>query len=574
MTSARLLHSAGEMTTVSSTSSTASYSSSTSSTSASSSTVDWDALIEGMVQAKLDKADTIDAKITANETKISSYQELQTLLQDMTSAAKALSNPSGTSNASANVFAERSGYLTANGDVDASSVVSVDVDSDTQLGTYDLVIEQIAKAQKVSSAAVSSNSSDLGYDGVFSLGVEDGETVDISITSDMTLADIAEAINNQTDTTGVQATILKVSDDEYQLLLTATETGKSIVTSSVSGDDVLNQLGITDSSGDFADEIQAAQSAIITLDGVEITRSSNDISDLIDGVTFHLYSATPADTSVSVQIAQNLEDIQTAIQDFVTAYNALQDFVIAQSATSTDGTADESAVLFGDGTLRSVAQQIEDDLNTMISNYSLADLGISFDSDNKLEIDSTALASALNNNLDEVEDLFQFEMTSSSTNIRLLARGTDAPTSFTLDVAVDSSGTITSASVDGDSSLFEIDGTRIKGKDGTAYEGFSFSFAGSSSESIDITLSYGLAERIYKDSDAVGNATSGTLTSIIDSIEEQDTDLSERSSRIREQAEAYRTTLTNRYAKIQEQILTANSTISYLEVLTSSDSSD
>lgn len=562
------------MTTVSSTSSTASYSSSTSSTSASSSTVDWDALIEGMVQAKLDKADTIDAKITANETKISSYQELQTLLQDVTSAAKALSNPSGSSNASANVFAERSGYLTANGDVDASSVVSVDVDSDTQLGTYDLVIEQIAKAQKVSSAAVSSNSSDLGYDGVFSLGVEDGETVDISITSDMSLADIAETINNQTDTTGVQATILKVSDDEYQLLLTATETGKSIVTSSVSGNDVLNQLGITDSSGGFADEIQAAQSAIIKLDGVEITRSSNDISDLIDGVTFHLYSATPADASVSVQIAQNLEDIQTAIQDFVTAYNALQDFVIAQNATGSDGTADSSAVLFGDGTLRSVAQQIEDDLNTMISNYSLADLGISFDSDNKLEIDSTTLASALNNNLDEVEDLFQFEMTSSSTNIRLLARGADAPTSFTLDVVVDSSGTITSASVDGDSSLFEVDGTRIKGKDGTAYEGFSFSFAGSSSESIDITLSYGLAERVYTDSDAVGNATSGTLTSIIDTIEEQDTDLSERSSRIREQAETYRTTLTNRYAKIQEQILTANSTISYLEVLTSSDSSD
>lgn len=559
------------MTSVSSTSST-SYTSSTSSTSASSSTVDWDALIEGMVQAKLDKADTIDAKITANETKISSYQELQTLLQDLTSKAKALSNPSGTSNASANVFANRSGYLTANGDVTASSVVSVDVDSGTQLGTYDLVVEQAAKAHKVSSATVESNSSELGYEGVFSFSVEDGDTVDISVTSDMSLADIAEAINNQTGTTGVQATVLQVSGDEYQLLLTATETGKSIVTSSVSGDDVLTQLGVTDSSGSFADEIQAAQSAIITLDGVEITRSSNDISDVLDGVTFHLYSTTPTDTSVSIQIAQNLTNIQTAIEDFVTAYNALQDFVIAQSATGSDGTADASAVLFGDGTLRSVSQQIEDDLSTMILNYALGDLGISFDSDNKLEIDSTALTSALNNDLDQVEDLFQFEMTSSSTNIRLLARGANAPTSFTLDVEVDSSGTVTAASVDGDTSLFEIDGTRIKGKSGTAYEGFSFSFSGSSTESIDITLSYGLAERVYSDSNAVGNTSSGTLKSIIDNIEEQDSDLSERSSLIRSQAETYRTALTARYAKIQEQILTANSTISYLKILT--DSSD
>jgi flagellar hook-associated protein 2 len=139
-------------------------------------------------------------------------------------------------------------------------------------------------------------------------------------------------------------------------------------------------------------------------------------------------------------------------------------------------------------------------------------------------------------------------------------------------VEVDSSGTVTAASVDGDTSLFEIDGTRIKGKSGTAYEGFSFSFSGSSTESIDITLSYGLAERVYSDSNAVGNTSSGTLKSIIDNIEEQDSDLSERSSLIRSQAETYRTALTARYAKIQEQILTANSTISYLKILT--DSSD
>ncbi len=565
------------MTTVSSTSttsttSTSSYTSSTSSTSASSSTVDWDALIEGMVQAKLDKADTIDAKVTANETKISSYQELQTLLQDVTDKAKALSNPSGTSSASDNVFANRAGYLTANGDVTADTVVSVDVDSGTQVGTYDLVVQQIAKANKVSSDVVASSTTALGYDGVFSLGVEDGDTVDISVTSDMSLADIAELINNQADSTGVQATVLQVSDSEFQLLLTATATGKTITATTSSGDDVLSELGIIDSEGAFANEIQAAQSAIIELDGVEITRDSNDISDVLDGVTFHLYSTTPDDTSVSVQIAQDLTDIQTAIQDFVTSYNALKDFIIAQNATASDGTADSSAVLFGDATLRSVSQAVENDLNLMVSSYSLADLGITFDVDNKLEIDSTLLASALNNNIDKVEDLFEFQMTSSSSNIRLLARGSDAPTSFTLDVVVDGSGAVTSASVGGDSSLFEIDGTRIKGKDGTAYEGFSFSFSGSASESIDITLSYGLAERIYADSDAVGNATSGTLKTVIDNIEEQDTDLSERSALIRSQAETYRTTLTARYAKIQEQILTANSTIAYLKLAYSTSS--
>jgi flagellar hook-associated protein 2 len=562
------------MTTVSSTStSAASYATSTSNTSAASSTVDWSGLIEAMVQAKLTNADTIDTQITTNQTKISTYQDLQTLLQTLTTAAKAISNPSGVSNASVNVFADRGGYLTANGDVSASSVMSVDVDSGTDTGIYDVQVEQIAKAQKVSSAAFADSSTDLGYDGVFSLGTADGGSADITVTSDMSLADLAEAINNQAGTTGVRASILKVSETESRLILTANDTGETITASAVSGDDVLNELGVTDSSGDFADEIQAAQPAIISLDGIEVSRSSNDISDVVDGVTFHLYATTPTDTSVSVQVAENLTNISTAIQNFVTAYNALRDFVTTQTATTSSGTADSSAVLFGDATLRAISSELEKDLNTSVSGYSLADFGITFDSSNKLSVDSTTLQNALNNNLDKVQSLFAFNMTSSSNDLYLLARGAKAPTSFTLDVAVDTSGAITSASVGGDSSLFTVSGTRIVGKTGTAYEGFSFSFSGTTSQSIDITLSYGLAERVYSDSDAVGNATKGTLVSVIDAIEQKDTDLSTRSSRIKTQAEAYRTTLTERYAKIQQQILTANSTVSYLKLLISNSSS-
>ena len=557
-----------------STASTSSYTSSTASTSANSSTVDWNGLIEAMVQAKLAKADTIDTQITTNQTKISSYQSLQGLLQDLATKSNALSNPAGVSNASTNVFANRAAYLTANGDVTASSVASVDVDSGTDEGTYDLVVEQIAKAQKVASSTIASSSTALGYSGVFSIGTSAGTSADISVTSGMTLGDVVEAINNQTTTTGVRATTLQVSDGEYELLLTTTDTGQTITTSSVSGDDVLNQLGVTDSSGAFTNEIQASQQAKIKLDGVEMTRDSNDISDVLDGVTFHLYSPTPTGTSVSVQVAPNLTNIETAINNFVTSYNALRDFVIAQNKTASDGTADSSTVLFGDSALRSVSQQLESDLNTMVSNNSLASFGITFDSDNKLEVDATTLESALNNNLSDIQSLFEFQTTTSASDIRVLARGTDAPTSFTLDVTLDGSGAIASASVGGDSSLFTISGTRIIGKAGTAFDGFSFSFAGSASESIDFTLSYGLAQKIYADSDAVGNATSGTLKTVIDNIEQQDTDLTSRSATIKSQADTYRTQLTDRYAKIQQQILQANSTITYLKQLNNTNSSN
>ena len=185
----------------------------------------------------------------------------------------------------------------------------------------------------------------------------------------------------------------------------------------------------------------------------------------------------------------------------------------------------------------------------------------------------TTLESALNNNLDSLSSLFEFNATTSSNDIRVLAHGSNAPTSFTLDVNVDSSGSVTSASVNGDLSLFEISGTRIIGKTGTAYGGFSFSFAGSWSESIDFTLSYGLADKVYSDSNAVGNATNGSLVDVINNIEQQDTTLSNESARIKSDAETYRTQLTNRYAKIESAILSTKSTISYLKQLSGSSSS-
>ena len=49
-----------------------------------------------------------------------------------------------------------------------------------------------------------------------------------------------------------------------------------------SGDDILNKLGVTDSSGAFTDVLQTSQSANFTLDGIEMTRDTNDITDVLE----------------------------------------------------------------------------------------------------------------------------------------------------------------------------------------------------------------------------------------------------------------------------------------------------
>ena len=236
----------------------------------------------GRSSAKLSKADTIDLKITANEAKIAAYEELQSLLSDVADAADALRAVSGSSNSDTDVFLDRAAYLTANGDVDASAALSATVDDGSDVGSYDIQILQLAKTHKIAGSTQSSKSDDLGLSGVVSLGVVDGDAVEVTITDTMSLADIADAINAESDDTGVQATVLQVSSSSYRLVLTSVDTGETIAASAVSGDDVLNSLGLTDSDGAFADVLQEAQDAILTLDGIEVTRSSNDIDDLLD----------------------------------------------------------------------------------------------------------------------------------------------------------------------------------------------------------------------------------------------------------------------------------------------------
>lgn len=567
-----LLSSAYTSSTASATSSTSSTSSgsSTSSTSSSSSSdssdIDWDALIEAAVQAKLSRADSIDLKVTSNEAKIAAYQSLQSLLSDIGTAAQALRAPSGVSARDDDAFLDRSAYLTAVGDVDASASLSVSVESGTEEGTYDLKILQLAKAHKVAGSAQSSSTTALGLSGTFTLGVDDGEALSVTIDEDMTLAEIAEAVNADSDTSGVRATVLKVSSDSYRLVLSSVDTGKTIAATDEEGG-VLASLGVIDDEGAFADELQEAQDAIVSLDGVQVSRDSNDIDDLIEGMTFRLYQTTPDDTSISVEVGADVSGVKTAIQSLVDAYNAFRDFAVSQQTLTSSGTASSDSVLFGDGTLRSANSSIYDALNKRIGSEAMALLGLSFDENNKLVLDETTLDDALLDDLDAVQSLLSFQMEASSSEVMLLSRGKEAPADFTLALTTAADGTLTSASVNGDSSLFTVSGTRIIGAEGSPYEGFTFVYVGSKNQSIDISFSTGIAELLYNATDALANTSDGTLQTLVDNLDSTNDDLTAKSDTIRSAAETYRTNLTNRYAQYQAAIATAESTQDYLTAL-------
>jgi flagellar hook-associated protein 2 len=544
--------------------------------------VDWDALIEAAVLQKQAPADTIEIKMLENEAEIAAYEEMQSLLQGMEDALDVIRGTDNSLTESDDVFSLRDAYLTGYGDVNAESAVVVTAENGIDVATYELKILQLATSQKVAGGVFDDSSADLGLAGTFTLGLDgaeygadsdDGEAAgpqEITITEDMSLDEIAEEINTHSQTTGVSASVIKVSDGEFQLVLSATETGQDIVMSSVAGDDIAQSLGLTNDEGAYVNELQASQDAIISVDGVEITRDSNVIDDVIEGVTFSVFQETGEDDYISIEISQSLTSIQNSIYELVDAYNAYREWALTQQEVASGGGAADGAVLFGDSILRSANSDIADGLSTVIDEESMALLGLSYDSSNFLVVDDDALADALLTNLDAIEDLLLFNMESSSSDLALLARNDAMPDELSLGIEVGDDGSVSSVTVDGQEGLFEIDGSRIVGVEGTIYEGISFVFTGSESQTVDMTFSSGLAENLYNSVNFYSDAANGLLTETITSLNEQNTDYQEEYDSIISDADDYRDYLTTLYASYQAEIDQAESDLSYIEALLNS----
>jgi flagellar hook-associated protein 2 len=355
------------------------------------------------------------------------------------------------------------------------------------------------------------------------------------------------------------------------MILTAREDNADITTSVVSGDDVLHTLGVTDSSGAFTDVLQTSQPAIFKVDGISLTRDTNDITDVLSGVTFSLLQSTPTGSTVNISIEVDTSSIQTILEQFVTSYNAVRDYVTTQQTLTSGGTADSSSVLFGDGSMRNIMTQMEQALNSIIGGLSMSDLGLSFSETNELVLDTSTLATTLTDDFDAVIALLATKTTTSSSSLSVVNTNASPPPSFVMDIAVDGSGAL-SVSVGGDSSLFTVTGNTIIGAAGTAYSGMAFTYTGSSSASITVTSTSGIAAQLNAIASAASNSSTGSLQDLITSLQSQDDRMQQQIDDINARAAVYRAMLVTQYAKYQSAISSANSTLDYLSALLNSSS--
>ncbi|MEW6445838.1 MAG: flagellar filament capping protein FliD [Pseudomonadota bacterium] len=285
---------------------------------------------------------------------------------------------------------------------------SVSASSTASVGTYSFEVVQLATAQKQASAGFSSSSATVGS-GSLTLDVG-GSAFTVALGAGSTLANIRDAINNASDNTGVSASIVNADDGSggtvSRLMLTSQETGTANSVNITINDDDGNN---TDASGLSAlafTQQTAAQDAIVRLDGYTITRSSNTISDAVDGMTFTLKSVTTSAAQVGVET--DTDAIETTLQEFVDGYNAMRQ--VMADLGKYDPETKKAGALQGDALLRNLQQGLRRDVADPVASLAdplntLAGFGIKFDQYGVMSLDTTEFGDAIESAADSMTRL-------------------------------------------------------------------------------------------------------------------------------------------------------------------------
>lgn len=292
----------------------------------------------------------------------------------------------------------------------SSEAISVSSTNKAIAGQYAIQVSQLATSQTLVFAGQADRTSAIGTDGTLSITLQDGTTKSLDLTGqDTSLNGLANAINNDKDI-GVNATVINDgSGTPYRLLLTSRETGAQNAVSNISVannatlDSFLQYAG-TDAAN--VTQGQAAQDALLNINGVDITSATNTVENVIDGVTLTLNQTTT--TAATVSLSKDDSVAKKAIQDFVSSYNSLLGTL--KSLTSYDVDSQRSSALTGDSVARSVQTRMRDAILggfDASQGTNLAQIGITTDpKTGELQIDDTKLSAALADNTSGVTSLF------------------------------------------------------------------------------------------------------------------------------------------------------------------------
>ncbi|HEX2829092.1 MAG TPA: flagellar filament capping protein FliD [Burkholderiales bacterium] len=413
------------------------------------SNIDVNSIVSQLMTVERQPIDALDKKTTALQTKVSAYGALkgalsvfQGTMASLQSAAKFTSNVVGSSD---------------------TAVATASASTSASVGTYDIDVTKLATSQVLQGAGVVSDTAVSASTGTIGIQVGSGAIVNVTIdSSNNTLQGVRDAINAAN--AGVQASIVN-DGTAYRLVLTGDKSGTANTIS------VTNGLG----AGELKDaldgmtEARPAANAELKVNGVFVSSDSNSISSAISGVSLTVSKAG----TTKVVVSRDAGQAQAAVQSFAKAYNDLQSTVT--SLTKYDAATKKAGVLNGDSGMTSFMSSIRSMMGEALKGTTgqykqLSDIGVSFQKDGTLAVDSTKLGDALKNSAKDVAALFGRQGTSSNALVSYVGAtsattsgdwGVDVTSAATRAVATAANPAAGSTVIDAtnDTLMLDIDGT-------------------------------------------------------------------------------------------------------------------
>ena len=328
------------------------------------------------------KDEVLKAQQSRFTTLLSSYQKLETSLGSMRDLLES--------------FTKDKELLSNTATSSADTLVAVTASSEAVAGNYEIFVQQLAQKHQMSLAFNSTDT--LPANGQFEFTVAgDAFTVDLSaLPASAGLTDLASAINNAADNSGVQATVMRSGAQSY-LVLTSKESGaaKAISMNFVPGADTSGaNIGAAVAG---ATELKAAQDAIVKVGAqnpITLTSDSNTLKDVIAGVTLDLKKAQAAsDQPVQISVQQDPKAVEDKLKKFVDNYNALVKQINSDSSLKSDTMA------------RSISSQMRQSFQKLYQGSTLSSIGVEFDRNGILSVNSEKMTKALADNPAKVEQM-------------------------------------------------------------------------------------------------------------------------------------------------------------------------
>ncbi|MET0355525.1 MAG: flagellar filament capping protein FliD [Cellvibrio sp.] len=412
--------------------------------------IDTNALVNKLVDVnKFADSNRLTTKQTLLETQISDFGLLRSAFSALESSASALANPDTFNAKSVSVPTTSLLGITK---IDAKAVV----------GDYSINVDQIAQAQSVSSGTFLSQTAPIGKG---TLAIRFGNwttdaavpgnplpvgtfTVDSSKTggtitiddSNNSLTGLRDAINKSG--LGLKASILS-NNGTFKLLVTAPSGESSeveITATEAPGSPGLASFNLNESAKTMLQQ-QEGKDAIVRVNGATVTRPTNHLTDVIEGLEFDLFNKSTTE-AVNIGISADKGTSEKAIRDFVAAYNKF--LTDSGKLIGFDKEKKEYGSLRQDPMAKNLVQQVKSQFNVPIAGLSggfntLGSLGIRTELDGTLKIDdsteSTSFRSAINNNFEAVRDLFVPKTTSDNVQISV-TKHSNLSTPGTYDVVI------------------------------------------------------------------------------------------------------------------------------------------